>query len=67
MFKGSSLMGKFPLPPLNVTFYPINMISLVTIGSLGSSDPWVVPRPSKIKSYRVDMSLFPIEVSYSMI
>lgn len=36
LFKDSSLMGIFPLPPLN--FATVNMIS-------SRHDPWIVPNP----------------------
>ena len=55
-------MGTFPLPCPYATSSPIHMVSLITNGSLGSYDPWVVPRPSDIESYEVDMALIPIEI-----
>ena len=67
LFKDSSLMGTFPLPLPKVTSAPIHRMSSVTSESLGSYDPWVVPRPSKIKSYGAKMSLSPVDVSYSVI
>jgi hypothetical protein len=49
MFKDSSLMGTFtlPPPPPSSNVAPINMISSFTSGSLGSFDPWVVPHPER--------------------
>jgi len=64
MFKDPSLMGTFHLtssyPTANIT--PIKMISLVTIGSLESFDPWVVPRPNEVNSYGASMSLMEFEI-----
>ena len=62
VFKDSSLMDKFTLPPLDATFTPINMISLVTSRSLGSSDTWVVPRPWEIVSSRVEIPLSHVQL-----
>jgi hypothetical protein len=57
MFKDSSLMVKFPLPPAppstNIALVP--MISSFTSGSLGSFNPWVVPHPKDIESYGASM------------
>ena len=55
-------MGTFPLPPLDATYTPINMISLVTSGSLGTFDPWVVPRTLEIESYGVGIPLSPTKL-----
>jgi len=52
IFKGSSLVGNFTLPPPNVT--SINMI-------LGSIDPWIIPTPYQIDSFGDSMSLSPLE------
>jgi hypothetical protein len=53
MFKDSSLMGTFllPPPPLDMNIAPINMISSSTSGSLWYINPWVVPHPEDVKSY----------------
>lgn len=67
LFKDSYFMGTFPLPPPNTTFAPINTISSITYGSLGSSDTWVVPRHLKIESYGAEMSLSLVEITYLMI
>lgn len=44
MFKDSSLLGTFPLPPPETIFVfsLIHMIYLVTNGSLRFYDPWLV-------------------------
>jgi hypothetical protein len=65
MFKDSSLMGIFPLPPppptTNTT--PINMTSsFYTSGSLESFDPWVVPHLDNVESYRAHVTLLAIEI-----
>jgi hypothetical protein len=64
MFKDSLLMGIFPLPPLSPTanVAPINMISSSTSGSLGSIDPWVVPRPEDVESYGASTPLIAVEI-----
>jgi hypothetical protein len=66
MFKDSSLMGTFPLPPLPpvANMDMINMISSFSNGSLRSSDPWVVPRPKDVESYGAHMTLTKIEIVY---
>lgn len=43
LFKDSSLINIFPLPPSDANVSPINMISLFTSGSLGSYDA-IVPK-----------------------
>ena len=66
MFKYLYLLGTFPLPLPNTTILstPIHMISLITGGSLGSFDPWVVPRPLEIKLYGENMSFSAFKTSY---
>ena len=49
MLKDSSLMGTFPLPLLDTSSAPINMISSITSRYLTSPKPWVVPRPLTIE------------------
>jgi len=62
MFKYLSLMGIFilplPTPTMNVT--PMNMISTFTNGSLRYIDPWVVPCPEDVESYRYSMLPTPL-------
>jgi hypothetical protein len=64
MFKDTSLMGIFPLPPPSPTAHiaPINMISSFTSGSLGSFDPWVVPHPEDVDSYGASMPLTMVKI-----
>ena len=62
LFKDSSLMGTFPLPPPNATSTPINMMCSVTNGSLGSYNPWAVPRPLEIKFYATRIPLSSIQL-----
>ena len=51
-FKDPSLMGTFAFPLSNTSKLKehINIISLITYGSLISYDPWVVPSPIKLDS-----------------
>jgi len=65
MFKDSSLLGKFalPPPPLNQNVSPINMISSTTHGSLGSSDTWVVTHPLEVEYYGDHMPLKTIDLA----
>ena len=55
LFKDLSLMGIFPLPPPNTI--QINMISR-------SDDPWIIPSPEHIDSFKDSMSLSQIEIDY---
>jgi hypothetical protein len=68
MLKDSSLMGIFPLLTPNATHIAlVNMTSSITSRSLGSCDPWVIPHPSEVESYKATMSLSLAELSYSTI
>jgi len=69
MFKKSSLMGTFtlPPPPFSTNVAPINIIYFNTSGSCGYFDPWVVPHPQKLESYGAHMPLRVIDISYEMI
>lgn len=58
IFKESSLMGTFSLPPLNVA--SINMISTC-------HGPWVIPYLDQINSFGDFMLLSPIEKAYQAI
>jgi len=64
MFKDPSLMGIFHLPPPSptTTISPINMIFVVTNGSLGFVDPWVVAHYEDVESYGESMPLIAIEI-----
>ena len=55
LFKDPSLMGVFPLPPLNLA--PVNMISV-------RSDPWVLPPLNQEDSWGDMMPLSPTELNY---
>jgi len=59
MFKESSLMGKFSLPPLPPTtsIAHINIISSFTNGSHGSFNPLVVIGSEDIESHGSSMAL----------
>lgn len=50
-------MGTFLLPLLDATFSLINMISLVTSVSLGSSNPLVVSIALDLRSYGFEIPL----------
>jgi len=58
IFKDSSLMGKFSLPPPHVT--SINMIST-------SSDPWIILTPDQVDSFSDAMLLSPLEQAYQQV
>ena len=55
LFKDSSLMGTFTLPPPNVT--SINMISVSTV-------PWIIPTLDQIDSFGDSIPLSPLEQDY---
>lgn len=58
IFKYSSLMGSFSLPPFNFT--SINMISTC-------HDPGVIPCPDQIEIFFNVMSLSPVEKAYQVV
>lgn len=58
ILKDFSLMGKFSLPPPNVT--SVNMIST-------SYDPWIFPSPNQVDYFFDVMLLSPIEQYYQAI
>jgi len=64
MFKYPSLRGIFLLPPpsLTATIAPINMIYVVTSGSLGFVDPLVVPHCEDVESYGESMMLTMVNI-----
>jgi hypothetical protein len=64
MFKYPSLMGIFPLTPPSPTTHIslINMIYLVTIGSIRFVYPWVVPCSDYVESSGATMPLTTIEI-----
>jgi hypothetical protein len=67
MFKYPSLVGIFPLLAPNTTPISLfNVISSDTRKSHGSYDPWVLPHPSQVESYKVIIPLSPTELSYSV-
>jgi hypothetical protein len=43
------------------------MIFAVTNTPIGYHDPWIIPHPSDLESYRDTMPLSPMELTYSMI
>jgi hypothetical protein len=63
-----SLMGTFPLHPLEITpTISINMISAVIGKPIGYNDPWVIPHPSDIECYGDTIALSPMDLAYSVI
>lgn len=65
MFKYSSLLGTFTIPPPNTTIEaPINMISSITSGSHGSYDHWVVPSPTNVDYYGDEIPLTTVRITY---
>jgi hypothetical protein len=64
IFKDTSLMGIFLLPPMSPTanIATINMISSFTSRSIISVDPWVVPHSKDVESSRASMSLTAFEI-----
>lgn len=58
LFKDSTLMGTFTLPPLNV--HSVNMISV-------SMDPWIIPIADQIDLFGDAMPLSPLEKNYQQI
>ena len=58
LFKYSSLMGIFPLLPLNVA--TVNVIS-------SRHDPWIVPNSDQLESFGDVMPLSPAEQMYQSI
>jgi hypothetical protein len=70
LLKDSSLMGTFPIPPLNVpclSIASINMISTSIHELRTSHDPWIVPDPRDYIHYCDEMPLSPVESAYQAI
>jgi hypothetical protein len=70
LLKDSSLMGTFPIPPLDVprsSIASINMISTSIHGTPTSHDPWMVPDPGNHLHYSDEMSLSTVESAYQAI
>jgi hypothetical protein len=70
LLKYSTLMGTFPIPPLDVPppfVASINMISTSVHETPMSHDPWIVPDPSDYLLYGKQMPLSPVESSYQAI
>jgi hypothetical protein len=66
LLKDSSLMGTFPtpLPPTTHHISTVDMISTAAYQSLGSSDPWIIPRPLGFDALGDTVPLSPAETSY---
>jgi hypothetical protein len=66
LLKYSSLMSTFPtpLPPNTHYIATVDMILTTAYQSLGSSDPWIVPRPLEVDALSDTVSLGPAEPSY---
>jgi hypothetical protein len=70
LLKDSTLMGTFPIPPLNVLpplVASINMISTSIRKNPASSNPWIVPEPGDYLHYGDQMPLSPVESAYQAI
>jgi hypothetical protein len=70
LLKDSSLMGTFPIPPLDVprpSVASINMISTMPHEIPVSSDPWIVPNPGYHLRFGNSMPLSPVESTYQAI
>jgi hypothetical protein len=70
LLKDSSLMGTFPIPPLDVPrplVASINMISTMPHELPVSSDPWIVPNPGDHTRFGDVMPLSLVESSYHAI
>jgi hypothetical protein len=67
LLKDSSLMGMFPIPPLNIpthVFSSIKMISTI-IGEIHEFyDTWIVPSSDNCLSYSDKISLSLVELAY---
>jgi hypothetical protein len=70
LLKDSTLMGMFPIPPLDAPpplVASINMISTSVHKTHTSSDPWVIPKPGDYPHYSNQMPLSPVESTYQAI
>jgi hypothetical protein len=70
LLKYSSLMGTFPIPPLDVprlSVASINMISTSIHELPTSHDPWIVPDPGDHLRYDDEMALSLVEYAYQAI
>jgi hypothetical protein len=67
LLKDSTLMGTFPIPPLDIPpplVASINMISTSVREPPESFDPWIVPEPGDYIHYGNQMPLSPVESAY---
>jgi hypothetical protein len=70
LLKYSSLMGTFPIPPLDVPhpfFTSINMISTSIHGTPASYNPWMVPNLGDHLRYGDKMPFSPVKSAYQAI
>jgi hypothetical protein len=70
LLKDSSLMGTFPIPPLDVPhlfFASINMISTSVHETPTSYDPWMVPNLNDHRHYGNEIPLSLVESAYQAI
>jgi hypothetical protein len=70
LLKNSSLMGTFPIPPLNVphpSVTSINMISTSIHETPVSHDPWLVTNLGDDLRYSDEMPFSPVEFAYQAI
>jgi hypothetical protein len=67
LLKDSSLIGTFPIPPLDVpclSIASINMISTLPQELLVSHNPWIVPNPGDHLHFGDKISLSLVESTY---
>jgi hypothetical protein len=70
LLKYSTLMGTFPIPPLDVPppfVTSINMISTSVRETPTSHDLWIVPNPGDYLRYGEQIPLSPVEYAYQAI
>jgi hypothetical protein len=70
LLKDLSLMGTFPIPPLDIPppfVASINMILTFVIETHESYDPWIIPSSDGCLCYGGRMPLSPVELAYQTI
>lgn len=66
LFKDSSLMGTFVMPPPN---FPSNFskVNMITSSTMESSNLWIVPLEFELSSYGNEMPFSPHELAYQAV
>jgi hypothetical protein len=70
LLKGSTLIGTYPIPPLDITplfVASINMLSTTIHETTESYEPWIVPSPSYYLRYDDKIPLSLVESTYKAI